>query len=206
MKFKILLSLLLCSFLLNCSSDSSTSDTNTKQPTNPDNDVMQEEMTDNDVTEEENTKPIAEDQSFVLQNKTIGTIVGTISASDKENDKLSYSIQQADSPFSINAQTGVITISEELGSITSFNITVIISDGNLTSSITVTITTNESNTATDLTKEQQSLIDTFSFLFSIKSQIHPKQNFKNGIVKLKFLFQGILQMMMKLPFPTSLFD
>jgi len=187
MKFKILLSMLICSFVLSCSSESSTSDTATEQST-PKGDVMQEEKT--DTPEETNTKPTAVDQSFALLNNTIGTTVGTISATDKENDKLIYSFQQTDSPFSINSQTGTITISKELGNESSFNITVIISDSALTSSINIAITTSETNTPTGLTAEQQLLIDSFNFSVFDKITNSPETQLQKWNSEIRVFISG----------------
>ena len=64
-----------------------------------------------------NKAPILASSSFALsENNAIGTQVGVVTASDPENDAITYSITAGNTngDFEINATTGVITLAKEL--------------------------------------------------------------------------------------------
>ncbi|MCA2506700.1 MAG: cadherin domain-containing protein [Microcystis sp. M54BS1] len=106
-----------------------------------------------DVNETPNSPPVANDATFSLvKTSPVNTTVGTVTATDPDNNPLTYSItagnldSDADNikAFSIS-NAGVITIADpdDISSQTNpFNLTVTVSDGNLndTAAITVNLT------------------------------------------------------------------
>ncbi|TRU55794.1 MAG: cadherin [Microcystis aeruginosa Ma_QC_C_20070823_S13] len=106
-----------------------------------------------DVNETPNRPPVANDATFSLvKTSPINTTVGTVTATDPDNNPLTYSITagnldtDADNikAFSISS-SGVITVADtdDISSQTNpFNLTVTVSDGNLsdTAAITVNLT------------------------------------------------------------------
>ncbi|MCZ8189102.1 MAG: cadherin domain-containing protein [Microcystis sp. LE19-338.1B] len=106
-----------------------------------------------DVNETPNSPPVANDATFSLvKTSPVNTTVGTVTATDPDNNPLTYSItagnldSDADNikAFSIN-NSGVITVADpdDISSQTNpFNLTVTVSDGNLndTAAITVNLT------------------------------------------------------------------
>ncbi len=106
-----------------------------------------------DVNETPNRPPVANDATFSLvKTSPVNTTVGTVTATDPDNNPLTYSItagnldSDADNikAFSIN-NSGVITVADpdDISSQTNpFNLTVTVSDGNLndTAAITVNLT------------------------------------------------------------------
>ncbi|MEP3244255.1 MAG: cadherin domain-containing protein [Sneathiella sp.] len=75
---------------------------------------------------------VALDDASVDENSAIGTVVGTVSAEDPENDSLSYSLSDdANGLFTIDASTGEIKVAGTLDheNIDSYSVTVDVSDG-----------------------------------------------------------------------------
>lgn len=110
-----------------------------------------------DVNETPNRPPVANDATFnLVKTSPVNTTVGTVTATDPDNNPLTYSItagnQDNDSdnlrPFAIS-NTGVITLADpdDISSQTDpFNLTVTVSDGNLSDTAAVTINlTNPAN-------------------------------------------------------------
>ena len=106
----------------------------------------------NDVNEAPGAASFA-DGSSVNENSANGAVVGTVDASDPDlGDIVTYSLSDdAGGRFAIDANTGVITVAD--GSLLNFetssshSITVVASDGALTSSTTLTVTVNNVNEA-----------------------------------------------------------
>ncbi len=106
-----------------------------------------------DVIETPNRPPVANDATFSLvKTSPVNTTVGTVTATDPDNNPLTYSITAGNSDsdgdntkaFSIS-NAGVITVADpdDISSQTNpFNLTVTVSDGNLsdTAAITVNLT------------------------------------------------------------------
>jgi len=172
MKLKVLISLFMCSLILSCSNDNEDpinpeSNNSSNAPSNTGNDVIQQEMTENEMKELENsnentnTAPSSSNQSFTLKETSMNTIIGTIEATDAEQNSLTYRIQQTNTPFAIN-NNGNLRIVGTINQM-SYNITVIISDGSLTSSINVVISISKMEGPKMLTTEQLKMIDFFEF-------------------------------------------
>ena len=96
--------------------------------------------------EDSNTAPTIADQSFtVAENSAVGTLVGTVIASDAEEDALSYSISSGNDldVFALDGSSGEITVvnSEVLDFETtpSFDLVVSVADAEFTEAATVTI-------------------------------------------------------------------
>ncbi len=103
-----------------------------------------------DVNETPNSPPVANDATFSLvKTSPVNTTVGTVTATDPDNNPLTYSItagnldSDADNikAFSIN-NSGVITVADpdDISSQTNpFNLTVTVSDGNLNDTAAITV-------------------------------------------------------------------
>ncbi len=97
--------------------------------------------------------PVISDQIFsVNENSLRGTHVGTVSAGDDDpGDKLTYKITggNADSMFAISSDTGEITVGEgdepDYETVSTYMLTVEVSDGANTVAATVTITVTDLN-------------------------------------------------------------
>ncbi|NCR59271.1 MAG: cadherin [Microcystis aeruginosa LL13-06] len=110
------------------------------------------------ITNPVNHPPVVNDSVFsISKNSANGTVVGTINASDPDNDTLTYSITAGNLdkdgdgilPFEIiNSTTGVITVKDKddiLAQTDPFNLTVQASDGSLTDTGIATINLNNVN-------------------------------------------------------------
>lgn len=109
------------------------------------------------LTEEEepvpdNNLPVVNEQSFEIQENSIGgTIIGTVQATDADEDKLTFSVTAGneDDIFSINEESGELKVekSEELDFETTpeFTITVSVADGTGSSSNLVIIKLTDQN-------------------------------------------------------------
>ncbi|MGJ3236366.1 cadherin domain-containing protein, partial [Marivirga sp.] len=95
----------------------------------------------------ENNSPIIADQTFSIdENSSNGTSVGTVQASDPDDDPLTYTINAGNTgnTFDINSSSGEITVSDntllDFESNPSFNLSISVDDGNSgTASATITI-------------------------------------------------------------------
>ncbi|TRU81840.1 MAG: cadherin [Microcystis novacekii Mn_MB_F_20050700_S1] len=96
-----------------------------------------------------NSPPTVNNATFsILKNSAAGTNVGTVTASDPENNSLTLSITNGNTdtnnngtlPFAIN-NSGLITVTDpaDFGTNTSFNLTVTANDGNATSNGTIVV-------------------------------------------------------------------
>ncbi|WP_013325039.1 beta strand repeat-containing protein [Gloeothece verrucosa] len=112
-----------------------------------------------DVIETPNRPPVANDATFsLLKTSPINTTVGTVTATDPDNNTLTYSITAGNldsdgdntKAFAIS-NSGVITVADpdDISSQTNpFNLTVTVSDGNLTDTAAITVNlTNPVNRA-----------------------------------------------------------
>ncbi|MFK7953201.1 MAG: cadherin domain-containing protein [Ekhidna sp.] len=104
----------------------------------------------NDVDETVNQAPQIVDQTFTIdENSENGSVVGTIVASDPDNDELTYSITAGNmnSAFAIDVSTGSITVSNsgelDFETTPTFSLTVEASDGELNANATMTINLND---------------------------------------------------------------
>lgn len=98
----------------------------------------------------ENNSPVISDQSFsVNENSSVGTVVGTVVASDPDNDALTFSITSSSpgNAFSINSADGSLVVVDsslldfEVNPL--FTLTVKVSDNLDTASAIITITVND---------------------------------------------------------------
>jgi VCBS repeat-containing protein len=121
---------------------------------------------DNIILSAPNTPPSISNQTFsVAADSTIGTVVGTVVASDPDTGQtLSYAITAGNSAgkFAINDSTGVITVAGSLNSDTtsSYSLTVMVTDNGsspLSSSATVTIDITGVNKAPVITDQTFSI-------------------------------------------------
>lgn len=98
---------------------------------------------------DENFAPEISDQSFTISaSATNGDQVGTVVASDPNNDNLVFSIDDGNTNgiFVINSSTGIISISNESAlSVNEFSLTVSVFDGDLSAEATITINVVEVN-------------------------------------------------------------
>ena len=94
-----------------------------------------------------NTAPTISDQTFsIAEDVSIGTSIGTVAASDADNDPLTFSIidGNSDDVFSIESTSGEILLSEMLDfeTTSSYSLTVQAADNesNATAIITINVT------------------------------------------------------------------
>lgn len=102
------------------------------------------------VDESENLAPLLDNQTFNIdENSENGTVVGTIQASDPDEDALTFSITGGNTgdAFAVDAASGKLTVntSSELDYETtpSFVLTVDVSDGQLSSTAEITVELND---------------------------------------------------------------
>ena len=100
-----------------------------------------------------NAAPVATDSTFsVSENAAAGTSVGTVSATDPDaGDTLAYSITAGNGggEFAINSSTGEITTTTALDyeAAAQYVLTVVVSDGSLTDTATITVDVTNVNEA-----------------------------------------------------------
>lgn len=93
---------------------------------------------------DDNSAPVIKDQNFsIAEDAEVGTLIGTVVASDPDDDELSFSVDlgNQEERFGINSNTGAISnlvqLDYETGN--TYAITVKVSDGDKISSAVVTI-------------------------------------------------------------------
>ncbi|XP_063447082.1 protocadherin-23-like [Mytilus trossulus] len=74
-----------------------------------------------------------------MEDAPVLTMVGVIQASDKDGDKLIYSFATANTEFSLDSDTGLLTLKSSLIDKTSITFTVQVNDSNKTGTATVTV-------------------------------------------------------------------
>ncbi|HAS47621.1 MAG TPA: hypothetical protein DCS93_44500 [Microscillaceae bacterium] len=104
-----------------------------------------------------NVAPQMNDQSFrVGSASTNGTQIGTVAASDVDQDPLTFSILSgnATGTFAIGTATGVLTVvdASRLTGVNSFSLVVQVSDGQLQTSATMTISVDQTTSITSSIK------------------------------------------------------
>jgi len=109
------------------------------------------------VTNElENTAPIIEDQTFiVLENITDNRAIGTVVASDEEDDNLVFSISVNDNDLFEISEIGVLSLDDlqslDFNTAQNHTITVAVSDGSATSEAQITIDVTELDSSAFIT-------------------------------------------------------
>ena len=104
-----------------------------------------------------NEAPVIAVQTFsVMENATTGTTVGTVAATDPEDDPMTFSFtsENLSDAFAINAGTGEITVAGTIDHETTptYTLTVQVSDSDLSATATVTINvTNENDNSPVIT-------------------------------------------------------
>ena len=108
-----------------------------------------------------NAAPTIEAQILaVAENAGVEAAVGTVAATDAQNDELTFSITEVsrNDAFAINASTGAITVAGALDHETTaaYTLTVQVSDGSLTATAEVTINVTDVNEPPVIDAEQNS--------------------------------------------------
>jgi hypothetical protein len=134
-----------------------------------------------DVDESINQPPSLSAATFTIaENSLNSTLVGTLEASDINNDTLTYSISSGntDQTFGLDASTGELTVANNVAldfeSIPVFSLIVQVSDGALSDSATFTIN------LTDVEEEEETLS-----LADASEMIYP--NPTDGIINIKMV-------------------
>jgi len=103
--------------------------------------------------------PIIEDQVFsVDENSPISLSVGTVVASDMDNDTLTFNIEKKEIPFTINEKTGELKVSNsfllnhEVAQV--YHFIVQVSDGRYSDSAIITININNLNDTSPIVTDQ----------------------------------------------------
>ena len=147
---------------------------------------------DEDSPEITNQPPQITEQSFSIQeNSPEGTLVGTILATDPEQDALTFAIVSGntDGAFSMHATSGKITVAtpSALNSErnASFTLTVTASDGRQSSSATITIATTKSDDQLSVApsiEDQTFLLDENSPVSTVVGTVVATSNEPNSLV------------------------
>lgn len=96
-----------------------------------------------------NRPPIIEDQTFTLnENSPNSTVVGSLVASDPDNNSFTYSLVGTNSAFAINPNTGQIIVTDstllDFETNSRFSLRFKVTDsGNLSDTATITIKLND---------------------------------------------------------------
>jgi endonuclease I len=106
----------------------------------------------NSIYNPENNAPEMDDQEFTIaENSENGTEVGTIVASDPDDDDISFSITSGntDDAFALSSTTGILTVNNsdalDYETIPSFSLNVEANDGSVSASATITINIDNAN-------------------------------------------------------------
>jgi len=151
---KYILSFLLFTFLVNCDSGGSGSETETET-------VVPEE---NPVTES-NTAPTFADQTFfVTENPEIGTPIGVIMATDPDGDPLQFLSPEVDG-LSLNSVTGEFSVTAnssvaDFETNVEFEFEVTVSDGQANRTATITLVIEDTEDG-PLTNFEKFILDSF---------------------------------------------
>ncbi len=138
--------------------------------------------TDSDDVKEELTDgaPSIASQSFTInEHAAYGTLIGTVEATDKENDVLSYTID-SEQNILINETTGELSIGEglkldfETGD--SLNFTVSVFDGTAISEADITLNIADINEFDALSTAQMEVVSHFKYLTLFQDLTSPTQD------------------------------
>ncbi|WP_144804632.1 hypothetical protein [Maribacter sp. MAR_2009_72] len=138
-------------------------------------------FSENLLEESTNTSPILATQSLAVdEHSATGTSIGTIVATDADNDELSFKIEDG-SLINIDEKTGEVTVGEGLvldfETATSLSFTVSVFDGTDISQQTYDVTINDIDEYMLLEQEQKNTIDYFMYLTLWQSPTHtPLEN------------------------------
>ncbi len=106
----------------------------------------------NAIYNPENNAPEIEDQEFTIaENSENGTEVGTIAASDPDEDDITFSILSGNTSdaFELGSTTGTLTVNNsdalDYETTPSFSLTVEVSDGSVSTSATITVHVDNTN-------------------------------------------------------------
>ena len=116
------------------------------------------DVTINVIDVDENSAPQMSDQSFsIAENSSVGTFVGSLVASDADNDNLTFSTPNTSTAFVISQQ-GEVTVSGELNfeDTDLYQLDIIADDGVLQTNALLTISITDANDAPIFTNSAQS--------------------------------------------------
>ena len=115
---------------------------------------------------EKNTAPTIANQTFsIAEDVAVDAEIGTVKASDADNDDLTFSITSGntDDVFAINASSGLLTVAKALDFETTmaYTLKVDVSDGTAsnTANITINVTDVEKNTAPTIANQTFSIAE-----------------------------------------------
>ena len=112
----------------------------------------------------ENTAPTIADQTFsIAENVAVDAEVGTVQATDAENDDLTFSVTAGNTGdvFAVNASSGLLTVAKALDFETTpaYTLKVSVSDGMDASTADITINVTDVNTAPTITNQTFSIAE-----------------------------------------------
>lgn len=165
MKLKYVLSVLIISLSLSCSKESGT--------------------------ESVNTKPISTDQSFLIKEElTENDVVGVVVASDNEGDALSYELVEKNTPFVVDTITGEIKLISGIANEIKYELTVKVSDGDLSTTIKIAIEVNFPDKKREAPTADNRLIDVFKFLAFKQERKSPNKYINKWDDEIRFFISG----------------
>lgn len=156
-----------------------------------DSELFTEEL----IEDNSNKQPVINAQSLsVNEHAESGTSIGTIAATDGNNDELTFTIN-SESNLEINETTGEITIGENLvldfESATSLMFTVSVSDGTATSEQEFELVINDIDEFELLNDSQKEIINYFNYLTLWQSPTHTAlENSSRWVAPMNIYFDG----------------
>lgn len=136
--------------------------------------------TDEIKDDEENSAPTITSQQFqIAEHAQTGTVIGTVQASDSNDDMLSYTIESAENIL-INETTGELSIGDglkldfETGS--TLNFTVSVFDGAAISDADISLSISDINEFDVLNATQKELVEHFKHLTLFQDPSSPTQD------------------------------
>lgn len=125
-----------------------------------------------------NTAPESTNQQFYVNENVVNQFfVGTVLATDKEGDNLTFEIINDTLPFIINENSGEITVSNsvviDFETKNSYDFEVLVSDGEFTTQVMISIVVNNVAESSIAKEEQERLIEVFKYMSLFKSNSTP---------------------------------
>lgn len=126
-----------------------------------------------------NAPSIVSQQFQIAEHSSAGTVIGTITATDKEEDELTFSIASSED-ISINENTGEIIIGEDLKldfeTVNNIEFTVSVFDGTTISDATIILNIEDINEFDVLSEAQKDIVAHFKHLTLFQDTTSPTQD------------------------------
>ncbi|WP_010182598.1 DUF2927 domain-containing protein [Aquimarina agarilytica] len=142
-------------------------------------------------TESVNTKPISIDQSFLIKEElSENDVIGVVVASDNEGDTLNYELVEKNTPFAVDAITGEIKLISAVANEVKYDLTVKVSDGDLSTTIEIAIEVTFPSKKKEIATADNRLIDVFKFLAFKQERKSPNKYISKWNDEISFFLSG----------------